>query len=105
MFVLLVIVISIIRIISIKCKNPWNQPGFSKINTPCWVSGGLQSRMDKLKPYGQPAETYSYPNGPTITWEKKKTSSGNFIILNILLDYILNCFSVINLTGILNFYN
>ena len=57
---------------SVKCKNPWNQPGFSKITSPCGVSGGLQTRMEELKPFGQPAETYSYPNAPTTTWKKGK---------------------------------
>lgn len=55
-----------------QCKNPWHRPGFSKITSPCGVSGGLQTRMAELYPFGQPAETYSYPNAPTTTWKKGK---------------------------------
>ena len=60
-----------------KCKNPWNRPGLAKITSACGVSGGLQNRMKELYPYGQPAETYSYPNAPTTQWKRGESAKVN----------------------------
>ena len=60
-----------------KCKNPWNRPGLAEITSACGVSGGLQNRMKELYPYGQPAETYSYPNAPTTQWKRGESAKVN----------------------------
>ena len=62
-----------------KCSTPWHRPGFAKIVSSCGISGGLQGEygnskdiMKDLYPYGQPAETYNYPNALTTRWTRGK---------------------------------
>ena len=55
-----------------QCYNPWFQPGFSNIISPCGVSGGRPPGDDYYPgdPYGKGAETYSYPNMPSTQWTR-----------------------------------
>ena len=78
------------------CKNPWHRPGFAKIVSSCGISGGLQGEygnskdiMKDLYPYGQPAETYNYPNALTTQWKRGKNAKVPTRLVSYCIVYFI----------------
>ena len=82
-----------------QCKNPWHRPGFAKIVSSCGISGGLQGAygnskdiMKDLYPYGQPAETYNYPNALTTQWKRGKRAKVPTRLVSYCIIYFILLF-------------